>query len=118
MTTPPRWAEAEWAGEIAEPFRSDRQFWTGLAAAADALVALAAAAVAGAVLAVAGLGSWAYLPFALPMALIVRAGVISRASSRRSRTAFADREAWRDAERSAVASAFLRVLRRPRTPRA
>jgi hypothetical protein len=118
VTTPPGWAQADWAGDIAEPFRSSGQFWSGLAAATDAVVALAAAAAAGAVLAVAGAGAWASLPFLLPAVLLVRAAVISRSSSRSSRAAFSDRQAWRDAERSAVAGAFLRVLRRPRTRRA
>jgi acyl dehydratase len=108
----PAWADAEWTHRIDEPFRSDGEFWAGLAASADALVALLLAAGAAIALALLGHALWALAPFVPPAALTVRASVISTRSSRRSQTAFADKRAWRDAERGAVASAFGGVLRR------
>jgi hypothetical protein len=114
MTTLPSWTNAEWTGKIAEPFRSDRDFWSSLAASTDALIALAAAAAGAVVLAVTGAGVWSLLPFLAPALLALRAALIGRTSSKRSQAAFADRRAWRDAERAAVATAFFRVLRRPR----
>jgi hypothetical protein len=114
MTTLPAWTQAEWANGVAEPFRSDRAFWSGLAASADALVTLAAAIAVAVVLVLTGERIWSALPFAVPAVLTVRAALINRASSRRSQAAFEDRKAWRDAERQAVASAFFRVLGRRR----
>ena len=114
MTTLPSWANADWTGKVAEPFRSDGAFWSGLAASADALAVLAAAVVVSVVLVLTGVGAWSLLAFAVPAVLAVRAGLISRASSKHSQAAFADRRQWRDAERAAVATAFFRVLRRPR----
>jgi hypothetical protein len=111
----PSWASADWAEDVAEPFRSDHEFWASLAASADALVSLVAAIAVGVVLALSGAGAWSLLPFTIPAGLAVRAAVIGRSSSRRNRDAFADRRAWRDAERTAVATAFLRVVRRPRS---
>lgn len=115
MTTIPSWASADWAREVAEPFRSDRDFWQSLAASADALITLAVAAAVAVVLAISHETAWALLPFAFPAALAVRAALIGRASSRRSRGAFDDRRSWRDAERAAVATVFFKVLRRRRT---
>jgi hypothetical protein len=110
MGTQPWWASAGLADRIDEPFRSDGTFWAGLDASADALLALLAAAVAGVVLALTGAGGWAALPFVVPAGLVVRATAISRAASRRNQAEFPDRRAWRDAERTAVAAVFLRVL--------
>ena len=114
MTTLPAWTRAEWADSVAEPFRSDSAFWSRLAASADALVTLAAAIAVAVVLAVTGEPAWSALPFAVPAVFAVRAALVGRSSSRRSREAFENRRAWRDAEREAVASAFFRVLGRRR----
>jgi hypothetical protein len=110
MTTMPGWTEADWARSVAEPFRSDRDFWAGLAASADALIGLLAAIAVAIVMVLTGAGLWSLLPLAVPAALILRATVVSRSSSRHSQAAFPDRRAWRDAERSAVATAFPRVI--------
>jgi hypothetical protein len=112
--TLPSWTSAEWTGRVAEPFRSDGDFWSSLAASADALISLAVAIAIAVVLVFTGAGVWAIVPFVVPALLAVRAALIGRSSSKRSQTVFADRRAWRDAERAAVATAFFRVLRRPR----
>jgi hypothetical protein len=114
MSTLPSWTDADWADTVAEPFRSDREFWTSLAASADAVLSLAAAAAVAVVMVLNGAGAWSVLPFLAPGVLVIRAGVKARLSNRRSRPAFDDRAAWRDAERAAVASVFLRVLGRRR----
>jgi hypothetical protein len=114
MTTLPAWTNAAWASDVAEPFRSDRDFWSSLAASADSLISLAAAVAISAVLMLNGEQLWSFLPFVAPVGLAVRAAVVARSSSRRNREAFADRRSWRNAERTAVAAVFLRVLRRPR----
>jgi hypothetical protein len=114
VTTLPSWTSADWTSDVAEPFRSDGDFWSGLAASADALVTLGAAIAISVVLALTGHRLWAVIPFVVPAGLAVRAALISAASSRRSREAFADSKEWRDAERNAVATAFAKVLSRPR----
>jgi hypothetical protein len=114
MTSLPTWTNANWTARIAEPFRSYREFWTSLAASADAVVALAVAVLAAVGLVLAGDTVWSAVPFAAPAGLAIRAAVIGRSSSRRSQASFADRQAWRDAERGAVAAAFGPTLRRPR----
>jgi Flp pilus assembly protein TadB len=114
MTTLPSWAEADWANRVEEPFRSDAEFWSGLAASADAFITLVAAAAVAIALALTGHPGWAIVPFVVPAALIVRAAVIARTSSRRSQEAFDDHRTWRDAERAAVATSFGHVLRRRR----
>jgi hypothetical protein len=116
MTTLPSWANADWASSISEPFRSDRDFWSSLAASADALISLAAAIAVGVVLALSGARAWALVPFVVPAVLAGRAALIARASSRRSQAAFPDRRAWRDAERTAVATGFFGAMRRRRRP--
>jgi hypothetical protein len=116
MATMPYWTDAAWTTQVDEPFRSDGEFWSGLAAITDALISLGIAAVVAIILTVAGTGAWAVLPFAVPVVLFVRAGRIASRSSRRSRAAFDDPRAWRDAERTAVATAFVRVLGRRRRP--
>jgi hypothetical protein len=115
MTTLPAWTSTEWASEVAEPFRSDEEFWTSLAASADAVVTLAAAAAVSVVLVLTGEAVWAPLPFAVPAGFMVRAARVARLSSRRNRDAFADRRSWRDAERAAVAAVFFKVMRRRRS---
>jgi hypothetical protein len=114
MTTLPSWTAADWTADVAEPFRSDGQFWSSLAASADALVTLAPAAAVAVALALTGQREWILVPFVVPAGLAVRALLIARRSSRRSRDAFESRAAWREAERTAVAKVFLRVLRRSR----
>jgi hypothetical protein len=113
VTTLPSWAKEDWASGIAEPFRSDQEFWSSLAASADALVSLAAAIAIAVILVLEGQRAWSIVPFVAPAGMAVRAALISRSSSRRNRDAFNDRRTWRDAERNAVATAFLKVLRRP-----
>jgi hypothetical protein len=85
-----------------------------LAISADAVVTLAVAVVVAALLGALGERQWAILPFAVPAVLTALSVVTSSASSRRSRRAFPDADSWRDAERAAVATAFIHVLRRPR----
>jgi len=114
MTTLPSWTDAEWNLRVAEPFRSDRGFWTSLAASADAFVSLAVAIVAAVVLVLVGDRTWSAAPFLVPSCLALRAAVIGRSSSRRSRESFPDERAWREAERGAVAAAFGPTLRRSR----
>lgn len=114
MRTLPSWTDSDWASDVAEPFRSDRDFWTSLAASADAVITLAAAAAVAVVLVLTSEAAWALLPFAVPLTMMIRAGLIGRASSRRSKQAFEDRRSWRDAERAAVAAVFFKVLRRRR----
>jgi hypothetical protein len=108
----PSWANGEWASSVAEPFRSDRDFWAGLAASADAVISLVAAAALAVVLRLAGAGPWALVPFVVPAGFICRA--VATSSSRHRREAFAGRDAWREAERAAVAASFMHVVRRPR----
>lgn len=114
MTTLPSWPSAEVRERVAEPFRSNDDFWSSLAASADALVTLAAAVAVGVVLAITGQRWWALAPFAVPAGLAVRAALVGRASHRQSQGSFGDRREWRDAERHAVATAFVAVLWRPR----
>lgn len=52
--------------------------------------------------------------YVVPVALLARAGVTGWSSSRRNRPLFPNRAAWREAERRAVASAFLPALLRRR----
>ncbi|HTW19698.1 MAG TPA: hypothetical protein VME70_05725 [Mycobacteriales bacterium] len=110
MSTHPWWADDAVAAKVQEPFRSDGEFWTSLAASADALLTLVAAAGVCAALAVSGVGGWALLPFVVPAAFTTRAWLVSRRSSRHSQAVFEDRRSWREAERSAVAAGFIRVL--------
>jgi hypothetical protein len=115
MATMPSWTDAAWTERIDEPFRSDGEFWSGLASITDALISLAVAALVAVILTMAGAGVWAVLPFVVPVVLFARAGRIASRSSRRNRASFDDPRAWRDAERTAVATAFVRVLGRRRS---
>jgi hypothetical protein len=117
MTSPPSWTNADWATDVAEPFRSDHDFWASLAASADALISLVAAAAVAVVLVLTGQRLWSLLPFVVPAVLAIRAVLIARVSSRHSKEAFEDRREWRDAERTAVAATFRRALGRRRVPR-
>ena len=104
---------------VAEPFRSDPEFWRSVCASADAVVLLGVAAVGSALLGLAG-ARLAWLPPLLPAVFLVQAAV---ASSRFHRgqaplPAVVDTVrgelSWRDAERAAVAAVFGRALIRSR----
>jgi hypothetical protein len=110
VTTNPWWANEAVSAKVAEPFRSDGEFWTSLAASADAFLTLVAAAAVCAVLAATGAGAWSVVPFVVPAALLVRAVRVARSASRHNRGAFEDRRAWQEAERTAVAAGFIPVL--------
>jgi hypothetical protein len=108
-------------GGVAEPFRSDPDFWRSVGASADAVVLLAVAIAAAALLRVAGVGTvLVLLPFTLPGIFLVRAAVSSSRFHRGHRPlpAYVDtargEQSWRDAERNAVAAAFGRALVRSR----
>jgi hypothetical protein len=116
MTVSSWWENESLTERVEEPFRSDRDFWSSLAAGADAFLTLLAAAAVSAVLAMTGAGGCALLPFVVPAGFVVRSALVARGSRRHRQAAFTDRRAWRDAERTAVAKAFAPVLRRPRHP--
>ena len=90
---------------MGQPFASDRWFWLSVRASGYALVLLAVATALTAFLGAA----WA-ATFVAPALLLALAAVTGRLSSRRSRTAFDDHRLWRDAERQAVAHAFVPAL--------
>lgn len=94
--------------EVAEPFRSDAQFWRSVAASLFALVTLLLAAVLTGIL-----GGWGALAFAVPVLLLAAAARDAKASTARTRPTFASRQQWREAERRAVAAALVRAGRRP-----
>jgi hypothetical protein len=104
---------------VAEPFRSDPQFWRSVCASADAVVLLGIAVVGSALLALAG-ADLAWLPLVLPALFLVRAAVSSHRFHRGHAPlpALVDtvrgEQSWRDAERSAVAAVFGRALMRRR----
>jgi hypothetical protein len=94
--------------QVAEPFAHDDDFWVSTRAS---LAVLPCAVLTGVAVLLAGpIGS---LACALPLGLTVVAAQRGRRSTRRTRTAYPDRTAWRDAERQAV-SAVLIGARRPR----
>ena len=106
---------------VAEPFRSDPEFWRSVCASADAVVLLAVAVAGAALLRLAGAPTeLVLLPFTLPAIFLVRAAV---SGSRFHRghpplPALVDtadgEQSWRDAERTAVAAVFGRALLRSR----
>jgi hypothetical protein len=110
MNTQQWWARDTFATRVEEPFRSDGEFWRSLAASADAFITVIAAAAVCTVLVITGAGLWASVAFVVPAGFVIRAVTVARASSRHSQAAFDDRRAWRDAERTAVASGFIPVL--------
>jgi fatty acid desaturase len=112
----PAWTRTDWSDDVAEPFRSDRNFWASIAASADALLTTMLAAAAAVALAVTVGGVWPLLPFLLPVALLIRAAWCGVASTRDSRETFTGEAQWRAAQRRAVAQVFGRVLLRRRTP--
>jgi hypothetical protein len=107
-----------WADPVGDPFRRDPSFWRAVYASADALVLIAVAAVSTALLNHAGAGPLlAMAPFLLPLAFVAVAVASSYRSSRASRVWFrrhGDDATWRDSERRAVASVFVRALVRNR----
>ena len=90
---------------VGQPFASDPWFWVSVRASGYALVLLVGAAALTAFLG----RPWA-ATFLAPAVLLALAAATGRLSSRRSRTAFDDRRLWRDAERQAVAHAFVPAL--------
>jgi hypothetical protein len=104
---------------VAQPFRSDPEFWRSVCASADAFVLLVVAVACSALLGLAGAGL-AWLPLVLPAIFLVRAA----ASGYRFHRGHAPLPAlvdtargelsWRDAERSAVAAVFGWALMRRR----
>ena len=106
---------------VAEPFRSDPEFWRSVCASADAVVALVVAVAGAAAVRLAGAPTGlVLLPFTLPAIFLVRAAVSSSRFHRRhmplpALVGTADGEqSWRDAERTAVAAVFGRALLRSR----
>jgi hypothetical protein len=100
-----------WSSFAPEPFASNREFWRSVGASVDGLLMMLVAAFV-----VTAVGPWGLLTFAAPVALLVRAGVTGRRSMRATRPLFADRRAWREAERQAVALVFFSALIRKRWP--
>ena len=99
-----------WTTQVEEPFAGEPKFWRAVALSTAALVTVFVAAVGSALVgAPAGLAL-----FAVPVALLALSLTFARAASARTRQQFADRIAWRDAERRAVASALTGLVRRPR----
>jgi hypothetical protein len=94
--------------DIAEPFRSDDQFWRAVVASLFALVTLMVAVVLTGLV-----GGWGAVAFAVPVLLLIVASREAKASTARTRPTFASRQEWRDAERRAVAAALARAGRRP-----
>lgn len=92
-----------------EPFASDDDFWVSVAASVDALLTLLLATAITLVV-----GAWGAVAFAVPLGLLVRAGLTGRRSGRRTRTMFATIDQWRLAERQAVASVMVGAVVRPR----
>lgn len=72
---------------------------------------MALAGIVTATVAVTLVGAVGATAFALPIIALAVAAVSGRRSAKRSRDAFPDRAAWRDAERSAVARAWLPLRR-------
>jgi hypothetical protein len=106
---------------VAEPFGSDPEFWRSLCASADALALLAVAVACAAVLRLSGaVPVLVLLPFALPGILLFRAAVSSSRFHQRHLPLPAvidtarGEQSWRDAERTAVAAAFVPALLRRR----
>jgi hypothetical protein len=111
----PAWTRTDWSDDVAEPFRSDQNFWASIAASADALLATVLAAAAAVALGVTVGGGWPLLPFVVPVVLLLRAAWYGVVSTRDNRETFTGEAQWRAAERRAVAQVFGRVLLRRRT---
>jgi hypothetical protein len=106
---------------VAEPFRTDPDFWRSVCASADAVVLLVLAVAVCVLCRLAGLGpvvAWA--PFVLPAVYLVRAAVSSSRFHHRHEPlpthvdTVRGELSWRDAERMAVAAVFRHALVRGR----
>jgi hypothetical protein len=100
-----------WTSDAPQPFAGNADFWRSVGASVDALLTFVLAAAAT-VLA----GPIGAVAFAVPVALLVRAAVTGRRSEGQTRPTFADRNAWRLAERQAVGSVLPRAVVRKRWP--
>jgi hypothetical protein len=98
-----------WKRDVREPFASDDDFWVSVAASVDALLTLILASAITLLF-----GAWGAIAFALPIGLLVRAGLTGSRSAHRTRTMFATVDLWRHAERQAVASVMVGAVVRPR----
>jgi hypothetical protein len=96
-----------WTDAVGEPFRGDGDFWTAVAASVAAVVTFVAAVLIHVLV-----GGAAAAVYVVPVVLLVVAAVAGRRSTARTRPTFASREEWRDAERTAVASALVPRRRR------
>lgn len=92
-----------------EPFASDDDFWTSVAASVDALLTVLIATAITLLV-----GVWGAIAFAVTIGLLLRAGLTGSRSGRRTRAMFATIDQWRQAERQAVASVMVRAVVRPR----
>ena len=111
----------EFGQRVAEPFRSDPDFWRSVCASADAVILLLVATAGAAALRLAGADTdIALLPFVLPAAFLFRAAVSGTRFHRGQQPlpAVVDtvrgEQSWRDAERIAVAAVFGQALVRNR----
>jgi hypothetical protein len=100
-----------WSTDAPEPFAGNAEFWRSVTASVDALLTLVLATVL-AVLA----GPWGAVAFVVPAGLLIRAAVTGRRSEQVTRPQFADRRAWRLAERQAVGTVMGKALVRRRWP--
>ena len=106
---------------VAEPFRSDPDFWRSVCASADAVVLLVVAVAGAVALRMAGADAGiVLLLFSLPAIFLVRAAVSGSRFHRGHEPLPATvdtvlgEQSWRDAERIAVAAVFGRALVRSR----
>jgi MFS superfamily sulfate permease-like transporter len=100
-----------WTSDAPQPFAGNADFWRSVAASVDALLTFVVAAVVTVLVGLIGA-----VTFAVPLALLVRAAVTGRRSEGQTRPTFADRNAWRLAERQAVGSVLAKALVRRRWP--
>lgn len=98
-----------WKRDVQEPFASDGDFWISVAASVDALLTVLIATAITLLV-----GVWGAIAFAVPIGLLLRAGLTGSRSGRRTRAMFATIDQWRQAERQAVASVMVRAVVRPR----
>lgn len=101
-----------WTRHAKEPFASNDDFFRSVSASVDALPALVFATVLTIIL-----GPLAAIAFVVPIALLARAGWCGSRSARVTRATFPTTDAWRRAERQAVASVLVQALFRPRWTR-
>jgi Flp pilus assembly protein TadB len=83
--------------QVAEPFAGNDDFWTAVHASIAALLSLVVVAAGWLFF-----SDWLIVGMLVPATLLIRAAASSRRSSQRTRTSFAGRREWRDAERQAV----------------